>query len=220
MPASGAYHLQVALCLSATAVLLQGAPSPLPTQFLEHLENSPDVVEDLTRMWTLTCESAPYLKQRLGPLLEWLAEASDGDAQAAQACAGVLARVNVGALLGSPLIGGDLLGPVYALLRSHASAQSLGAFYTPMPVSAALAAMSATMEGDTVHEPSCGSGGMVVAAARDMRARGLDPSRCAWVLNDIDPTALALAGVNALVHGLGPAVTLTCGDALAPQHPN
>lgn len=218
-PARGAQHLSIALSLSATAVVVQGAPAPLATLFLEHLETTDDVVADLTRLWSLTSETAPYLRGRLGPLLGWMDRPVEGDAQAARACAGVLARASLGDLLASPQLGGDVLGPLYACLRSHSSAQSLGAFYTPMPVSAALAALCATSEGDAVHEPSCGSGGMLVAVARDMRSRGLDPATCSWVLNDVDPTAVALAGVNALAHGFGPSVTLTCGDTLSQRCP-
>lgn len=53
-----------------------------------------------------------------------------------------------------------------------------------------------------------------VPRGEGLRARGECPESVEWVLQDLDPTALALAGVNAAAHGL-PRVRLLLGDALA-----
>jgi type I restriction enzyme M protein len=74
--------------------------------------------------------------------------------------------------------------------------------------------MLGVREGQAICEPAAGSGGMLVATARDMRSRGLDPTTCSWLINDLDPVAVALAGVNAVVHGFGQNVQLRCGNGL------
>lgn len=111
----------------------------------------------------------------------------------------------------------DLLGEIYTFARSPGTRRALGAFFTPMPVNALVAGLVPVDEAARVLEPSCGSGGMVIAAAREMRRRGLDPRRVVWELGDIDPVAVALAGVNAVVHDLGPNVRLRVRSALDPS---
>ncbi|MFD8993457.1 N-6 DNA methylase [Streptomyces abikoensis] len=69
--------------------------------------------------------------------------------------------------------------------------------------------------GEHVHEPACGSGGLLRAAAQGMRERGLDPASVHWSGVDIDQIAAACTAVNAIVWGLGPRVTVACADILA-----
>lgn len=63
---------------------------------------------------------------------------------------------------------------------------------------------------------SCvGGGGLAVAA---VRAAGTAPEARRWVLQDIDPFAVAIAGVAMSVHGI-PWVELSCTDALGTPQP-
>ncbi|WP_373298070.1 N-6 DNA methylase [Streptomyces abikoensis] len=55
--------------------------------------------------------------------------------------------------------------------------------------------------GEHVHEPACGSGGLLRAAAQGMRERGLDPASVHWSGVDIDQIAAACTAVNAIVWG-------------------
>lgn len=87
---------------------------------------------------------------------------------------------------------------------------------TPASVCQLMAAVLQVRPGESVYDPACGSAGMVVALIRQMRARGQHPELVRWSMNDLDPVAVALAGVNLAIHGM-PYVTLNCGDALAPE---
>lgn len=199
----------------ATGMLLLGAGDSLTTASLHHFAN-PGHTKDLQTMWDALTISAPFLRGHLDPLTGWLDNPTETDQRAAAACFNTLTTIDLGASATTPHIGGELLGPVLMGLRGQGDKQAKGAFYTPMNVSQIIAAMSAPHEGATIHEPTCGAGGMVIAAAHVMRRRGLDPTSVAWSLNDIDPLAVALAGVNAVIHGLGHNVTLTCRNALQP----
>jgi len=129
-------------------------------------------------------------------------------------CFAVLSGLDLIATVHQPGVDGELLGPLDSALRSRSSVQATGAFFTPMHIGMLAATMTPPAEGASVVDPACGAGGLAVAAARMMRTRRLDPATCRWLLNDVDPIAVALAAVNSVVHGLGPSVVLRCGDGL------
>src|SRR5690606_16779413 len=108
----------------------------------------------------------------------------------------------------------DLFGPALTLLKADKAQAAQGAFYTPSALSDLMARMLRLGDGETIHEPAVGTGGMLRTAAQAIRDQGRDPARVTWVGVDIDPLAIACAAVNAVLWGLGPRVLLGVGDAL------
>lgn len=205
----------VVLTVLATCLGLLGAPDWLMRQWLAKVAaGDVDAAQTTWRMLDGQAQAFPYLRGMLDPLMGWLEEAPEHARESLAETYGVLEGVDLRACVEAPEAGGDLLGPVYTLLRGRPEVAGNGAFYTPASLCRLISRLAPVREGDRVLEPACGTAGMVVSQARAMRARGECPERVEWVLQDIDPTALALAGVNVAAHGL-PRVRLLLGDALA-----
>lgn len=153
----------------------------------------------------------PYLDGHIEALTGWLDKPQDHEVKALAHCFDVLAGYDL--LKSFDEAGGDLLGPTYMMLRGRRDKQAQGAFYTPMCLSYLIARMVCPEEGTTIGEPCCGAGGMILGTIRAMREEGRDPDTCTWVLNDLDPMAVAMAGVNMAAHGMT-RVILTCGNGL------
>jgi type I restriction enzyme M protein len=103
---------------------------------------------------------------------------------------------------GSRAEGDDLLGDAYEYLMRHfatESGKSKGQFYTPAEVSRILAKVvginSATRQYQTVYDPACGSGSLLLKAAaeapRGMTIYGQEKDNATW----------ALAKMNMILHG-------------------
>ena len=69
--------------------------------------------------------------------------------------------------------------------------------------------------GQAIHEPTAGSGGLIRAAAQNIRRLGGDLAQYTWAMGDIDSLAIACAATNAIVWGLGDNVLAYRADALA-----
>ncbi len=103
----------------------------------------------------------------------------------------------------------DYLGDIY--MESGCGNKNTGQFFTPFSVSCMCAQMSlAGYDGSekiSLNEPSCGGGGMIIAAARVLKDRGINYQRCMDVVaQDLDWKAvymcyvqLSLLGINATV---------------------
>ena len=114
----------------------------------------------------------------------------------------------------------DLLGEIY--MEMGIGAKNLGQFFTPYEVSKLIAKM--TMDRDmietqkyiTLHEPACGSGGMVVAKADVMHEEGYNPQKqlLAYCV-DVDQTAAMMCYIQLALWGI-PAV-VTVGNTLTMQ---
>jgi type I restriction enzyme M protein len=103
---------------------------------------------------------------------------------------------------GSRAEGDDLLGDAYEYLMRHfatESGKSKGQFYTPAEVSRILAKVvginSDTRQDQTVYDPTCGSGSLLLKAAaeapRGMTIYGQEKDNATW----------ALAKMNMILHG-------------------
>lgn len=102
---------------------------------------------------------------------------------------------------------GDVLGEIY--MESIGGNKNTGQFFTPYHVSLACAKLSIAYHGEPIklNEPTCGSGGMVVAAAQALKTQGVNyQSALDVVCQDLDWTAvfmcyvqLSLLGVKAIV---------------------
>lgn len=104
----------------------------------------------------------------------------------------------------------DILGKVY--MDSGCGNKNTGQFFTPFHISLMTAqmALSKNVSSDhpaIINEPSCGSGGMIIAAAKILKSRGVEPGRAMRVTaQDLDWKAvymtyiqLSLLGINAVV---------------------
>lgn len=192
----------IPLTALATGNPLLGAPRALGSSFLRRLAN-PAHTHETRAAWRAAIVDYPHLSGSLRPLIGWLSDrAPNHEAKALAECFGVLTEFDLIAAAESSDVGGDLLGSVDCLLRGGRSRQRTGAFYTPPKLSAPLASITEVRPGDRVYEPACGSGGMVLAAVRSMRRRGLDPNSCTSTLNDLDSLALVLVGVNMAAQGV------------------
>jgi len=125
----------------------------------------------------------------------------------------------------------DILGPFYTEINSRASATARGEFYTPPEISQVMARMlfgvgqgggedsgveTAIERGTpiTVSDPSCGSGGMVLALAQQFAPKkAVDLLRVSLI--DISPIACDMAYINTTLWGI-PA-QITQGNALSGQ---
>lgn len=105
----------------------------------------------------------------------------------------------------------DFLGEVY--MQCSMGNSNAGQFFTPYSVSQASAQMTIPAELDnnkiiSFAEPSCGSGGMIVAAAEVLRDRGFPfQKNMIAVMGDIDITAVHMAVIQCSVVGIPAIIT-------------
>lgn len=207
--------LLVPLTVVGLAYTLLGMPVEFHQPGWQHFAESETGFVDMQRMWAETISCHPFLRGHIHHLTGWMHEAREVDKEAAVKCWAIVAGIDMLALAERER--GEILGPLYLQLRSASWRKAHGAVYTPQAISELMAEMNDIQEGMSVQDPCCGCGGMLTAAARVMRKHGRDPRTVRWVFNDIDPLAVAIAGVNAAAAGMGPHVELHCGNALAPS---
>ena len=120
----------------------------------------------------------------------------------------------------------DILGRAYEyLLRKFAEdqGQSAGEFYTPREVAIMMAHLLDPQPGMTVYDPTCGSGGLLIKChLRFLERQGkkengrlkLPPGVAPLRLfgQEINPTTLAMARMNAFIHDLEAKIHL--GDTM------
>ena len=114
--------------------------------------------------------------------------------------------------------GDDLLGDAYEYLMRHfatESGKSKGQFYTPAEVSRVMAQVvgigSATRQDQTIYDPTCGSGSLLLKAAdeapRGMTIYGQEMDNATW----------ALACMNLILHG-HPTAEIWRGNTLSDPY--
>jgi len=123
----------------------------------------------------------------------------------------------------------DILGRAYEyLLRKFAegSGQSAGEFYTPMEVATLMSFMLDPEEGETIYDPACGSGGLLIKSQLRLRdkvaqrlskdAHDLKPGDVQRPLQlfgqEINHVTYAMAKMNAFVHDMDAEIAL--GDTM------
>jgi hypothetical protein len=180
-----------------------------------------EIARLLSEVWCLFTISRPELAMRCGPFGEWLnAEPLDRHLLAG---AGAVARGAVKSGLLELTLDlevsrqVDLLGVLYTMMRSHSAKKARGEFYTPPGVAEMMARMTLgeLSPGQSICDPTAGTGGLLRAAAAALRAEGKDPHDYLWFGCDIAPVAVAGLAVNAHIWGLGPQVVIGCADSLA-----
>jgi type I restriction enzyme M protein len=115
--------------------------------------------------------------------------------------------------------GDDLLGDAYEYLMRHfatESGKSKGQFYTPAEVSRILAKVvgitAKTRQDQTIYDPTCGSGSLLVKAADEAGSGGMTIYG-----QENDNATWALARMNMILHS-HPTADLWRGNTLASPH--
>lgn len=102
-------------------------------------------------------------------------------------------------------VNGDMLGSAYEyLLRefAEASGKKAGEFFTPRHVVHLLVKILDPKPGDSVADPACGSGGMLVETVTAVLEAGEDPRTLRLYGQEINLTTSAIAKMNLYLHGL------------------
>ena len=109
--------------------------------------------------------------------------------------------------IGNGLVNSDVMGDAYEyLIKQFADAtnKKAGEFYTPRSVVRLMIEIVDPQEGETVYDPACGTGGMLLAAVEHVRARGGDPRTFFGRIygQEKNLTTAAAARMNLFLHGL------------------
>ena len=99
----------------------------------------------------------------------------------------------------------DVLGRAYEFLIKYfaddAGARA-GEFFTPPEVVDTLVRVLQPRPGDTVYDPTCGSGGMLVHSGEYLKEQGHRPQQLRYFGQEMNWQTLAIARINAILHGL------------------
>lgn len=95
-------------------------------------------------------------------------------------------------------VGDDIIGEAYIYLISRFASDAgkkAGEFYTPRSVSTLLARLAAPKAGDTIFDPACGSGSLLIEAAREVGSNNY-----ALYGQEVNGATWALARMNMFMH--------------------
>nr|VFK17618.1 MAG: type I restriction enzyme M protein [Candidatus Kentron sp. LPFa] len=109
----------------------------------------------------------------------------------------------------------DVIGSTYIyLIERFASdaGKKAGEFYTPYAVSRLLAKLVRPQVGDCICDPTCGSGGLLVEAAREVEDRNF-----ALFGMEVNGSTWALARMNMFLHGMDSARIEWCNTLTSPM---
>ncbi|MCR5039526.1 MAG: type I restriction-modification system subunit M [Bacteroidales bacterium] len=116
--------------------------------------------------------------------------------------------------LGNNDYNADLMGDAYEMLLkkfADLSKAKAGEFYTPRSVVRLLVRILDPKPGDTVYDPACGSGGMLIEAVHHMKN---DAQCCGAIFGqEKNVTNAAVAKMNLFLHGAND-FNIMCGDTL------
>ena len=108
----------------------------------------------------------------------------------------------------------DIIGECYIYLISRFASDAgkkAGEFYTPGCVSKLLAKLADPQPGNTICDPACGSGSLLIAAAKEVRNRNF-----ALYGQDSNGATSALARMNMFLHGMDSARIEWCDTLNSP----
>jgi type I restriction enzyme M protein len=118
--------------------------------------------------------------------------------------------------LGPSTVGHDILGNAYEyLLKQFAdeSGKKAGEFFTPRSVVRLLTRILDPQHTDTLLDPACGSGGMLIEAANEVVEAGGSVSQMRFYGQEVSLTTAAIARMNLFLHDIEDAKVLR-GDTL------
>jgi type I restriction enzyme M protein len=100
---------------------------------------------------------------------------------------------------------GDILGNAYEYLLKYfadESGKKAGEFFTPRPVVRLLTRILDPKEGESGHDPTCGSGGMLVEMVNEVREAEGDPRTLRLSGQEVSLTTAAIARMNLFLHDI------------------
>jgi len=100
---------------------------------------------------------------------------------------------------------GDVLGAAYEYLLKYfadESGKKAGEFFTPRSVVRLLTLILDPQEGESVNDPTCGSGGMMVEMANVVREHGGDARTLKLSGQEVSLTTAAIARMNLFLHDI------------------
>jgi type I restriction enzyme M protein len=120
--------------------------------------------------------------------------------------------------LGNSCVASDVIGDAYEyLIKQFADAtnRKAGEFYTPRSVVRLMVDILDPQEGESIYDPACGTGGMLLAAVAHVRDQGGDPRTFFGKLygQERNLTTSSVARMNLLLHGIED-FTIERGDTL------
>lgn len=109
--------------------------------------------------------------------------------------------------IGNRRVTGDVIGDAYEyLIKQFADATNnkAGEFYTPRSVVRLMVDILDPRPGETIYDPACGTGGMLLAAIAHLRDNGGDPRTFFGKLfgQEKNLTTASVARMNLLLHGI------------------
>ena len=108
----------------------------------------------------------------------------------------------------------DVIGNTYIYLIERFASDSgkkAGEFYTPHKVSQLIAKLAGPKPGDRICDPACGSGGLLIEAAREVNDRNY-----ALFGMEVNGSTWALARMNMFLHGADSARIEWCNTLTSP----
>ncbi len=114
----------------------------------------------------------------------------------------------------------DVLGNAYLYLIAQFaddSGKKGGEFYTPAEVANLIVRCLEPQAGMSVYDPACGSGGLLLAAVRHLRALGEDPASLKLCGQEMNRDTWGLCMMNLIIHDID--ASIARGDTLRePKH--
>lgn len=123
--------------------------------------------------------------------------------------------------LGNELISGDMLGDAYEYLIAQFAddaGKKGGEFYTPHKIVELIVDILQPEEGESIYDPACGSGGMLVTSAQYLKSKGKNDKRIFLYGQEGVYATYILAKMNMILHGYNDA-KIERGDTFSePKH--
>jgi len=110
----------------------------------------------------------------------------------------------------------DMLGGAYEFLIekfADDAGKKGGEFYTPRKVVELIVSLLAPTEGMRIHDPTCGSGGMLIECAKYIERKGGNPKNLSLFGQEKNLGTWAICKMNMLLHGL-PDARIEKGDTI------
>lgn len=123
--------------------------------------------------------------------------------------------------LGNELISGDMLGDAYEYLIAQFAddaGKKGGEFYTPHKIVELIVDILQPEENESIYDPACGSGGMLVTSAQYLKSKGKNDKRIFLYGQEGVYATYILAKMNMILHGYNDA-KIERGDTFGdPRH--
>ena len=122
--------------------------------------------------------------------------------------------------LSSQSVPSDVLGRAYEyLIKQFAddAGANAGEFFTPPEVVDTLVRILEPHPGDTIYDPTAGSGGMLVHAADFLREHGQHATSASYFAQEMNWGNAAIGKINSVLHGLEADIKAGASTITAPQ---